>query len=576
MKRLPTLGKTAAALLVAAVLAVTGQAEIPPLIHYQGRLLDGTNLANGLISLVFRVYPHATSGGYLFADSNEVAVVDGLYSAVLGAHPTSGSLTDALAGDEAWLEVEVNGTTLAPRERILSVAYALNADKLDNLDASAFATGTPLYAESNPGLQGGVTNADGEFFVRFNPAFVQPPAVNLTPMGCAGSLWLVGTSTTGFSAVVEPAPDSFARSALVVDAADDVGYYSSLELVNGKPAISYSGLNEPHLKYVISSNADGTAWSRPITVDAGIAGYHTSLAVVNGKPAISYYDGGNQDLKYAQAEDAEGTGAWRHVTVDAAGSVGAYTSLAVVNGRPAISYFDAANKDVKYAIAGDADGTGGWTRVTVDAEGATGKYTSLAVVNGKPAISYYVYEEDAFYLIVTNGDLKYAIADDADGTGGWTRVTVDTEGITGEYTSLAVVNGRPAISYSYFDYFDNRGVKYALANTVDGTHAWTRVTVDTEGRVGAYTSLAVVSGRPAISYYDINNRDLKYARAGDTNGTSPWTRMTLESDDDVGEYTSLAVVMGRPAISYRSASGHSLKYARARSPAAIHWMAVEP
>lgn len=576
MKRLPTLGKKAAALLVAGVFAVTGRAEVPPLIHYQGRLLDGTNLVNGPISLVFRVYPQATSGGYLFADSNEVVAVDGLYAADLGAHPISGSLTQALAGGEAWLEVEVNGTTLAPRERILSVAFAINADQLDNLDASAFATGTPVYAESNPGIQGGVTNADGAFFVRFGTPFTQPPVVTLTPMGLEGNVWLAGTTTTGFSAVVEPAPDSFARSALVVDGTDDVGYYSSLALVNGKPAISYSGPNEPHLRYVISSNSEGTAWSMPITVEAGIVGYYPSLEVVHGKPAISYFDGGNHDLKYAQAEDVDGTGAWRHVTVDAAGLVGTFTSLAVVNGRPAISYYDISNQDLKYAIAGDADGTGGWTRVTVDAEGTTGEYTSLAVVNGKPAISYYTFAEDASNLMVTNGDLKYAIAGDADGTGGWTRVTVDLEGITGEYTSLAVVNGRPAISYSYYDYFNNRGLKYAQANTADGTNNWTRVTVDAEGRVGAHTSLAVVNGKPAISYYDVNNRDLKYACAGDTNGTSPWTRITLDSAEYVGEYTSLAMVMGRPAISYRSESGHGLKYARARTPVAVHWIAVEP
>lgn len=37
----------------------------------------------------------------------------------------------------------------------------------------------------------------------------------------------------------------------------------------------------------------------------------------------------------------------------------------------------------------------------MDSEGDVGYFTSLAVVNGKPAISYYRYE----YL---NGELKYA------------------------------------------------------------------------------------------------------------------------------------------------------------------------
>jgi len=38
-----------------------------------------------------------------------------------------------------------------------------------------------------------------------------------------------------------------------------------------------------------------------VAVDtAGNVGYCTSLAVVDGDPAISYYDGGNSDLKYVK------------------------------------------------------------------------------------------------------------------------------------------------------------------------------------------------------------------------------------------------------------------------------------
>ncbi|MBE7494571.1 MAG: hypothetical protein HS117_06475 [Verrucomicrobiaceae bacterium] len=163
------------------------------------------------------------------------------------------------------------------------------------------------------------------------------------------------------------------------------------------------------------------------------------------------------------------------VTVDSAGDVGADTSLAVVNGRPAISYRDATNFDLKYAIAPSADGTGTWTTVTVDSAGVLGAYTSLAVVNGRPAISYF--DNSDF-----QGRLKYAIASTADGTGSpWTTLTVDTAGYVGEYTSLAVVDGRPAISY--FD-ATNDDLKYAIAPSADGTGTWTTLTVDSAGSVG--------------------------------------------------------------------------------------------
>jgi hypothetical protein len=90
-------------------------------------------------------------------------------------------------------------------------------------------------------------------------------------------------------------------------------------------------------------------------------GKYTSMAVVNGKPTLSYYDETNGDLKYVKATDADGTAWGTPVTVDSSGSVGQYASLAVVNGSPAMSYFDVSNGNLKWASLvygedNDADG----------------------------------------------------------------------------------------------------------------------------------------------------------------------------------------------------------------------------
>ena len=67
-------------------------------------------------------------GTLLFESTNLVTVVDGLHSTIIGENTVSGTLTDALANPAVWLELEVDGTILSPRERILSVGYALMAD----------------------------------------------------------------------------------------------------------------------------------------------------------------------------------------------------------------------------------------------------------------------------------------------------------------------------------------------------------------------------------------------------------------------------------------------------------------
>jgi len=69
-----------------------------------------------------RVYTNATTGTFLFEDSNTVTVVDGLYSTLLGANPKSGTLTNALASGSAWIQVIVNGVALSPREQIAPAA----------------------------------------------------------------------------------------------------------------------------------------------------------------------------------------------------------------------------------------------------------------------------------------------------------------------------------------------------------------------------------------------------------------------------------------------------------------------
>jgi len=197
---------------------------------------------------------------------------------------------------------------------------------------------------------------------------------------------------------------------------------------------------------------------------------------------------------------------WHIETVDSTGNVGYDTSLALdASDNPHISYFDITHRDLKYT---HFDGTclgqaQGWQIETVDSSGEVGWYTSLALdANDHPHISYYDW---------TNEDLKYA---HFDGTS-WLTETVDSAGSVGGSTSLALdASDHPHISY--FDY-DNFDLKYAHLDSsgLGQAQGWQIETVDGRAclvNVGLYTSLALdASGRPHISYHDLDNGALKYA-----------------------------------------------------------------
>jgi hypothetical protein len=339
----------------------------------------------------------------------------------------------------------------------------------------------------------------------------------------------------------------------IADSTNDRGQYASLAVADGRPAIAYYESTNLDLEYVRAEDVSGSSWGSPVTVDsAGDVGRYASLAVVDGNPAIAYYDGstGNYDLKYVRATDAAGSTWGTPLTVDSNGSAGLYASLAVVDGQPAIAYWESGGLDLWYVRATDAAGSSWGTPVTVDSTGSVGWHASLAVVDGFPAIAYY----DSG----SNQDLKYVRATNAAGSSWGTPVTVDSGGDVGEYASLAEVDGRPAIAY--YDH-TNGHLKYVRASDASGSSWGTPLTTDSAAYVGIYDSLAVVDGRPAIAYREYNNGHLKCVRASDASGSSWGTPLTVDGAGNVGGFASLAEVDGRAAIAYFDSTNHDLRFA---------------
>jgi len=115
--------------LLSLILAFSGTVSaqtVPNVIHYQGKLMDGTNLFSGTVPITFRLYDAPTGGMFpQCASTGMITVVDGLYTAVIGEHITFGSLDNALFfSAEVWLEVEIDGQVITPRERLAAVPFA--------------------------------------------------------------------------------------------------------------------------------------------------------------------------------------------------------------------------------------------------------------------------------------------------------------------------------------------------------------------------------------------------------------------------------------------------------------------
>jgi hypothetical protein len=113
---------------------------------------SGTPL-DGAWHTIFRFFSAETGGDEILIDEHpnasekEVLVSNGLFSVALGSGNlfdgsgpgVYGSLAEVFRDHgTVWLEVEIDGEVLTPRARVISAAYALNADHLDGRTAADF------------------------------------------------------------------------------------------------------------------------------------------------------------------------------------------------------------------------------------------------------------------------------------------------------------------------------------------------------------------------------------------------------------------------------------------------------
>ncbi|MBN2081806.1 PKD domain-containing protein [bacterium] len=366
-----------------------------------------------------------------------------------------------------------------------------------------------------------------------------------------------------------------------------VGDYSSLKVVDGYPAIAYqifdnSSADRKRAAYVRALDADGATWGTPVIVESPSqvqerAGIDIDLEIVDGNPAVVFgeykwwYDGSDWHwyyrLVYERASDATGA-TWSGSRVNVAGGQGVgrgtHCDLYVVDGNPAATYFAPYDQTMYYCRATDSTG-GTWAAEQLLDDGSwvtnaysTGEYNSLCVIDGNPAVSYCIRVSD----ISAGYRLGFIRAADATGSSWNVPQSVDSAQQIAQGTSLlALTSGRAGIAYN--DPVNDR-MLFISASNLAATSWNTPIEVcATSGDFGAEDPSAVLyDGNPIVGYIDtaMFGADIEMSRATNAEGTTWQSAETVVDPSDCLDI-STCVVNGKPAMSLHHDGEDALYFA---------------
>jgi hypothetical protein len=196
------------------------RADVPGMINFQGTLTDEDGVAlDTTLYIAFEIYTDSTGGTRLWGESQSVTVTQGVFSVLLGSQ---GALADSIfSGASRWLAIRVeDDPEMAPRQRIVSSAYAIHASQSD----------TAEYARSASAADDGDWSISG---VDLSSAVSGNVGVGTGNPGC--KLDVVGD---GWRQIRAKGTDEAAAGAINV--VNDLGEYAQFAL-RGSGAASYPG-----------------------------------------------------------------------------------------------------------------------------------------------------------------------------------------------------------------------------------------------------------------------------------------------------------------------------------------------
>ena len=276
--------------------------------------------------------------------------------------------------------------------------------------------------------------------------------------------------------------------------------------------ISHQDQSAGTLRVTHCGNVTCTAGNVSTTVDDPInsVGYYSAVAIgADGLPVISHQDQSAGTLRVTHCGNVDCTVANVSTTVDDPTNIVGYsTAIAVgTDGLPIVSHWDATAEALRVTHCGNAACTAGNVSTTVDDPvNGVGFFSSIAIgPDGLPIISH---EDDPAR------DLRVTHCGNIACTAGNVSTTIDADGFVGGYTSLAIgSDGLAVISHQEFGV---GGLRVTHCGNATCTAGNVSTTVDDPvNQVGRYTSLAIgPDGLPVVSHLDVTAGTLRVAKCG--------------------------------------------------------------
>jgi len=297
----------------------------------------------------------------------------------------------------------------------------------------------------------------------------------------AGFLLLITLAMTGCEDTIEKTTQIFSSSrqtpkyaqsqpiAHQVEAGEMLGFYHSLAVAGGTPALAYqspAGLRYAHSDEGLPGDAEN--WTAHTVDPDPRSGIAVELVVCGDQPVLIYRSGDRESLeqRFAAAQTAEPQSAEDWATGVFPESLGLRDPdcAAVIDGRPAFVTTNTATGQLIYVYASKAApvSSADWRAIPVTEDSVLKQSPRLVEIDGVPVVAYITAGRDQAVI---------ATADSARPTypGNWTaEVAAETPELEAGCFDCTVADGAPVLVHCL--------VKAS-------TMAYTSSSVDTEGNV---------------------------------------------------------------------------------------------